>query len=119
MSGTGSETGQMTGTPDKDYNLLWYVEACLRNALRLETCQRDAERAGDRELTELFAKAQADSRKGAEMGKRLLADRLTSSGGQTRTDEFVPGGRNDAFSPGVGSAPGSFESGAASLEGEG
>jgi hypothetical protein len=34
---TTQETGAVTGTKDKDYNLIWYVEACLGNALRLET----------------------------------------------------------------------------------
>ncbi|MFF7262642.1 hypothetical protein ACFZCL_20505 [Streptomyces sp. NPDC008159] len=71
-----AETGHVTGTADKDYNLIWYVEACLENVLRLETYIQDAERAGDKEVTELFRKAQADSRKGAELGKQLLSRRL-------------------------------------------
>jgi hypothetical protein len=71
-----TETGHMTGTKDKTYNLIWYTEACLDNALRLETYIADAERDGDNELAELFRKAQAVSRKGAEQGKRLLAARL-------------------------------------------
>ncbi|MFJ8186835.1 hypothetical protein [Streptomyces sp. NPDC096105] len=71
-----TETGGVTGTRDKDYNLLWYVEACLSNALRLEDYIQDAERAGDTEVADLFRKAQADSRKGAELGKELLRTRL-------------------------------------------
>ncbi|MEU3346804.1 hypothetical protein ABZ723_17800 [Streptomyces sp. NPDC006700] len=71
-----TETGKVTGTLDKDYNLLWYVEECLGNALRLETYIDDAEREHDADLVELFRKAQADSRKGAEMGKELLRGRL-------------------------------------------
>ncbi|NUV51917.1 hypothetical protein G6W51_03095 [Streptomyces coelicolor] len=71
-----TETGSVTGTKDKDYNLVWYVEACLSNALRLENYVQDAERADDSEVAELFRKAQADSRKGAELGKKLLAARL-------------------------------------------
>jgi len=70
------ETGHMTGTKDKEYNLIWYVEACLDNALRLETYVKDADREGDSEVADLFRKAQADSRKGAEMGKKLLRSRL-------------------------------------------
>ena len=73
---TTSETGQVTGTKDKDYNLIWYTEQCLNNALRMETYVSDAERDGDNELAELFRKAQADSKKGAEEGKRLLAQRI-------------------------------------------
>jgi hypothetical protein len=73
---TSEETGHITGTPDKDYNIIWFVEACLSNALRLETYIDDAERAGDTELVEFFQRAQAASRKGAEEGKSLLAKRL-------------------------------------------
>ncbi|MGX1567115.1 hypothetical protein [Streptomyces sp. NPDC055506] len=73
---SGTETGGVTGTQDKDYNLIWYVEACLNNALRLEGHIQDAERAKDTEVADLFRKAQADSRKGAELGKKLLRARL-------------------------------------------
>jgi hypothetical protein len=75
---TSAETGHITGTFDKDYNLLWFTEQCLQNALRLETYIRDAEREGDAEVADLFRKAQSDSRKGAELGKRLLHSRLAS-----------------------------------------
>lgn len=71
-----AETGDVTGTQDKDYDLIRYVEACLSNALRLESCIQDAERAEDTEAADLFRKAQADSRKGAEPGKGLLRARL-------------------------------------------
>jgi hypothetical protein len=72
-----AETGHVTGTKDKDYNLLWYTEACLDNALRLETYIQDAQRDGDNEVADLFRKAQADSKKGAEQGKALLRSRLS------------------------------------------
>jgi len=72
-----TETGNVTGTKDKDYNLLWFTEACLDNALRLETYIQDAERDGDNDVAELFRKAQSDSRKGAEQGKALLRSRLS------------------------------------------
>jgi hypothetical protein len=71
-----TETGQVTGTKDKDYDIIWFTEACLSNALRLETYVQDAEKAGDRELAEFFRRAQAESRKGAEQGKQLLRSRL-------------------------------------------
>jgi hypothetical protein len=73
---TMSETGQVTGTKDKDYNLIWFTEQCLENALRLETYIEDAKRDGDNAVVELFQKAQSDSRKGADMAKQLLAQRL-------------------------------------------
>jgi hypothetical protein len=73
------ETGHITGTEDKDYNLIWFVEACLSNALRLETYIQDADRAGDSELADFFRRAQAESRKGATQGKEMLKARLASS----------------------------------------
>ena len=70
------ETGQTTGTKDKDYNLIWFTEQCLSNALRLETYIQDAERDGDSELADFFRRAQGESRKGAEQGKEQLRKRL-------------------------------------------
>ena len=70
------ETGHATGTADKDYNLIWFTEQSLSNALRLETYIQDAEREGDDELATLFKKAQAESRKGGEVGKQMLAKRI-------------------------------------------
>jgi hypothetical protein len=74
-----AETGQITGTMDKDYNLIWFVEQCLSNALRLETYIQDSERAGDNELADFFRRAQGESRKGAEQAKQMLSRRLTSA----------------------------------------
>ena len=70
------ETGDVTGTKDKDYNVIWFTEACLSNVLRLETYIQDADREGDSELAEFFRRAQSESRKGAEQGKELLRARL-------------------------------------------
>ena len=70
------EGGQVTGTKDKDYNLIWFTEQSLSNALRLETYIQDAERDGDSELAEFFRRAQGASRKGAEQGKEQLKKRL-------------------------------------------
>ena len=71
-----AETGQMTGTKDKTYNIIWFTEACLDNVLRLEQYIQDAERDNDSELAEFFRRAQAESRKGGEQGKELLRARL-------------------------------------------
>jgi hypothetical protein len=75
---TTTETGHVTGTRDTDYDIIWFTEACLSNALRLETYIEDAERDGDSELAEFFRRAQGESRKGAEQAKELLRSRLTS-----------------------------------------
>jgi hypothetical protein len=71
------ETGHITGTKDKDYDIIWFVEKCLDNVLRLETFVQDAERDGDSELAEFFRRAEGESRKGAEQGKELLRGRLS------------------------------------------
>jgi hypothetical protein len=71
-----TETGQVTGTKDKDYNVIWFTEQCLSNVLRLEGYIQDAQRDGDSALAEFFRRAQGASRKGAEEGKVLLKQRL-------------------------------------------
>ena len=71
-----TEGGSITGTKDKDYNIIWFTETCLKNVLRLETYIEDAEREGDSELAEFFRRAQGESRKGAEQGKQMLRKRL-------------------------------------------
>jgi hypothetical protein len=74
----GAETGDVTGTKDKHYNIIWFTEQSLSNALRLETYIQDAERDGDSELADFFRRAQEASRKGGEQGKALLTKRLAS-----------------------------------------
>ncbi len=75
-----TEAGGVTGTADKDYNIIWFTEASLSNALRLETYIQDAERAGDDELAQFFRRAQEASKRGAEQGKQLLATRISGFG---------------------------------------
>ena len=70
------ETGQTTGTKDKNYNLIWFTEQSLSNALRLESYVEDAERDNDSELADFFRRAQEASRKGGERGQELLSKRL-------------------------------------------
>jgi hypothetical protein len=50
----GQETGGVTGTKDKDYNLVWFTEQCLSNALRLDTYRQDAEREGELDFVLYF-----------------------------------------------------------------
>ena len=73
-----TEGGEVTGTKDADYNLIWFTEQSLSNALRLETYVQDAERSGDSELAEFFRRAQGASRKGGEQGKDLLRSRIAA-----------------------------------------
>jgi hypothetical protein len=72
------ETGHVTGTKDKDYNIIWFTEQCLSNTLRLAVYIQDAERDGDNELADFFRRAQGESRKGAEQGKEMLRKRLAA-----------------------------------------
>lgn len=60
---------------DTDHKLVWFIERCLSNAMRLETCIQAAEREGDAALAEFFQRAQGESRKGAEKAKQLLRSR--------------------------------------------
>jgi hypothetical protein len=76
MEASTQETGQVTGEKDKNYNLIWFTEQCLSNALRLEGYIQDAERDGDSELADFFRRAQAESRKGGDQGKEQLRKRL-------------------------------------------
>ena len=71
-----SDGGLLTGTPDKDYNILWFTEACLKNVLRLDQYIADAVDAGDEELANFFRRAQRDSRRGADEAKQLLVERF-------------------------------------------
>jgi hypothetical protein len=71
------ETGAVTGTKDKTYNIVWFTEQSLSNTLRLAEYIQDAERDGDDELADFFRRAQEASRKGGEQGKQLLQSRLS------------------------------------------
>jgi hypothetical protein len=74
-----SDGGLLTGTPDKDYNILWFTEACLSNVLRLDQYIADAVDAHDDELAEFFRRAQRDSRRGADEAKQLLVERFNAA----------------------------------------
>ena len=76
----------MTGTKDKDENLIWYVEACLGNALRLETYIQDADREGDSEVADLFRKAQATAARAPRWASSCCARAglLTGTGHRSR-----------------------------------
>jgi len=69
MTGGGSEAGGVTGTPDKDYNLIGYTEGRLSNALRLETYIQDAERDGDSELAEAVPQGAGGRPQGRRAGQ--------------------------------------------------
>lgn len=61
---------------DKNYNLLWVLEASLHTVFRMEEYIRDAEEDGDTELADWFRKIQENNQKAGEQGKKMLAKRL-------------------------------------------
>lgn len=72
---TTADADRVTGTKDKNSNLIWYTEECLNNFLRLETFIREAEDDSDQDVADLFRRAQFASRMGAELAEKLLATR--------------------------------------------
>ena len=74
------EFGNVTGTRDKDYDIIWFTEACLSNVLRLETYIEDAALARDDELAEFFRRAQHGCRDIAVFGDTTLAIHSAASG---------------------------------------
>jgi hypothetical protein len=76
----------MTDTPqgpmkDTNYDLIWVLEASLKNVWQMDTFIADAEKADDSELAEWFRKIQENNRKAGEQGKRMLVERLQREGG--------------------------------------
>ncbi|MCW2864231.1 MAG: hypothetical protein JWP48_5939 [Actinoallomurus sp.] len=66
---------------DKNYDLITVLQRCLHAAWRLETYMEDARREGDSHLADWFDELQDKNREAGEVGKRLLAERLTREGG--------------------------------------
>jgi hypothetical protein len=69
----------VTGTSDPEYDVIWFTETCMKNALKMQTFIQDAQQAGNEDLVQFFRKAQAESRKGAELGKEMLRSLLSAS----------------------------------------
>jgi hypothetical protein len=92
---TTQETGHVTGTKDKDYNLLWFTQACLDNTLRLETYIADAERKGDSELAGLFrrhrptAQGRRCRRVAAAVAPRQLTEGTRNAAGSLRRPDVA------------------------------
>ena len=61
---------------DKDYNLIWAIEASLSNVWTLETYIQDAREQGDDELADWFRRSQENNRTAGEQGKEMLLQRL-------------------------------------------
>ena len=49
-----TETDDITGTKDKDFNIIWFTEQCLSNELSLEIYAKDAESECDSDLAEFL-----------------------------------------------------------------
>ncbi len=79
MSTATNPTDTAAGAEGQEYNVIWFTEACLSNAKRLEAYVKDAQQTGNEALAEFFQKAQAESRKGADLGKQMLRTLLNDA----------------------------------------
>ena len=89
MATQTQETGHITGTKDKDYNIIWLTEQCLSNVLRLETyiagCgargRQGARRSSSAARRRRVAKAPSRARRcwPAGSSRRLLSARARRS----------------------------------------
>ena len=61
---------------DKNYNLIWAIEASLSNVWTHETYIQDAREQGDDELADWFARIQENNRTAGQQGKEMLLQRL-------------------------------------------
>ena len=66
---------------DKNYNLVSSVENALKTQWQMSEYAQDAERQGDQDLVDYFNEVAEGTKRGAERGKQLLAQRLQSEGG--------------------------------------
>ena len=73
MSYVDIETGQVTGTKDKDYDIIWFTEQCLSNALRLETYVQDADRIGGLRAGRVLPPGAGREPKGCRAGQAAAA----------------------------------------------
>jgi hypothetical protein len=85
---TGSETGQVTGTKDKAKDIIWFTEACLSNALRLETYIQDAEREGDTELATFLPQGAGGEPQGRRTGQAATAQAAWELTGRSACDQY-------------------------------
>ena len=89
------ETGQVTGTKDKTYNIVWFTEQSLSNALRLGAVHR-----GRRARRRLRSRGLLPPRPGAQPQGRRGRARSCSRSGSTEDRRT-----QRALSPGTSSSP--------------
>jgi hypothetical protein len=79
-TGSMSDTSQgNTGTGDVTYNLVSILYHALQAAETHDQYIRDAEEAGDRDLTAFFREVKEEDTRRANRSKELLARRLTAN----------------------------------------
>jgi hypothetical protein len=76
MEASAREGGRVTGPNDDDPGLIWFVEECKSNRVRVEALIRHAERAHDPELAAFFRRARAVSERIGATGDRSRTRRL-------------------------------------------
>lgn len=68
--------GPQSPAKDKNYNLIWAIEASLHNVWQLETYIEDAKSDGDEELANWFQRIQDNNRTAGQQGQEMLVKRL-------------------------------------------
>jgi hypothetical protein len=71
--------GTLTNTSDKHYDLVSVLYHALESAQHCAQYVEDANKAGDRELSQFFLQVQQEEIMCAEKAKQLLARRVTES----------------------------------------
>jgi hypothetical protein len=69
---------ELTGTKDKNYNLISVLYHAMENAQTFQTYVQDAEQEGDHDLADFFRELLTADQQLIQRGKQLLSQRMTS-----------------------------------------
>ena len=80
-----SESKKITGTSDVNYDLVSVIYHALQGAETYESYVRDAEEAGDRELSRFLSDVQEENRRRVSRARELLIERWGVDGSSSST----------------------------------
>jgi|GEM_PF-792203 len=80
-----NESKKITGTSDVNYDLVSVIYHALQGAETYESYVRDAEEAGDRELSRFLRDVQEENRRRVSRARELLIERWGVDGGSSST----------------------------------
>ncbi len=87
----GGSGERATGTPDAIYDLSSVLFHALEGGASYDTYIQDAEREGDQELADFFARVRDEDSMRADEARRLIAERTPASGGSRDTGVSAEG----------------------------